>query len=85
MSTWCMKYHIFSFGNPKSSTFNIYEFPHTPFPKLEKNYFNGSNGDVSSMVAMAPKFALETHGIKDVGFYRSTRTTTPRPLVDEFT
>lgn len=67
-----MKYDIFSFGNPKSSTFNIYEFLRTPFPKLKKNVFNGSNGDASSMVAMAPKVALETHGIKDVGFYRST-------------
>jgi len=84
MCTWCMKYHYFSFGNPKSSTFNIYEFPHTPFPKLENFCFNGSNGDASSMVAMAPKVALETHGIRDLGFNRSTWATTPRPLVDEF-
>jgi hypothetical protein len=79
-----MKYHYFSFGNPKSSTFNIYEFPHTPFPKLENFCFNGSIGDASSMVAMAPKVALETHGIRDLGFNRSTWATTPRPLVDEF-
>jgi hypothetical protein len=36
------------------------------------------------MVAMAPKVALKNHGIKDVGLYRSTWATTPRPLVDEF-
>jgi hypothetical protein len=33
---WCVKYHIFPFGNLKSFTSNLYECPHTPIPKVGK-------------------------------------------------